>query len=785
MLSSRSRWHVQKVDYKNVKDISESLNISSLVASLLVNRGIDTIEEAEAFLYPAKQSFYDPFLFDDMHKAVQRIREAINKEERILVFGDYDADGVSSTAVMVTTLQELGGLVDCYIPNRFTEGYGPNEKAFRWAKEEGFSLIITVDTGIAALNEAKLAKELGIDLIITDHHEPGPILPEAFAIIHPKKPGSTYPFKELAGVGVAFKLSHALLGEVPKHLLDITAIGTIADLVSLRGENRLIASLGIQALQTTKRVGLLALYKRCGIDAGQINEDTVGFIIGPRVNAVGRLGDAFPVVKLLLTDDEEEAQMLAEQIESANKERQQLVNEIAEEAIQLVMEQYSLEDNAVLVLAREGWNTGVVGIVASKLVERFYRPAIVLGIDEEKGIAKGSARSIPGFDLFSNLSTCRDILPHFGGHPMAAGMTLCIEHIADLRNRLNQLAKDVLTEEDFIPITSIDAKCSIGDISLETIEQLQMLAPFGVDNPKPRILMEDVSIQTIRRVGSDHTHLKVVFEQNGATIDSIGFGFGYLCNEIASSARVSVVGELSINEWNNIRKPQLLLQDAAVLEWQLFDIRGTKNIYPVLSVLPSEKRLLVAFQKKTAEILPLYELKDEVIYIDTSEAAKKIELKNKYVVLLDLPSSIEIIKVLLSSSLPERIYALFYQRENHFFSTIPTREHFKWLYAFLVKRSPFDLERYGNDLARSRGWTKETIHFMMNVFFELGFVTMENGIVTLTKNPSKRDLTESPTYCFKQAQLELENIFLYSSYQELKCWFDGIQGSLKNEEAKI
>jgi single-stranded-DNA-specific exonuclease len=785
MLASKTRWDVQIPDIEKVNKIAQALNITPLVASLLVNRGFETAEAAEAFLYPMKQSFYDPFLLDGMERAVERIREAIAKGEKILVFGDYDADGVSSTTVMVSVLKELGAFVHFYIPNRFTEGYGPNEAAFRWAKEQGFSLIITVDTGIAALNEASLAKELGMDLIITDHHEPGPVLPEAYAIIHPKKPGSNYPFKELAGVGVAFKLAHALLGKVPKHLLDVAVIGTIADLVPLRGENRLLAALGLQALQMTKRVGLQALFKQCGIDSNELNEDTVGFVIGPRINAVGRLGDADPAVHLLMTEDEEEAAMLAEEIDALNKERQQLVNTMADEAIQMVKEKYPPDENAVLVVAKEGWNSGIIGIVASRLVETFYRPTIVLSIDGKKGVAKGSARSIPGFDLFANLSTCRDILPHFGGHPMAAGMTLSIEHIDELRSRLNSLAEEILTEEDFIPITPIDVKCSVADITLKTVEELQMLAPFGMDNPKPRVLIEDVSIQMMRRVGADQSHLKAVFEQDGATVDSVGFGYGYLHEEIAPNSKVSIVGELSINEWNNFRKPQLLIQDASVKEWQLFDIRGMRNIYPFLLSLPIEKRMLIAFNKETLETLSLRELKEEVYWISSIDEAKQIELKKKYAVLLDLPPTVEIMKVLLTSSLPERIYALFYQRENHFFSTMPTREHFKWLYAFLMKRSPFDLVRYGDDLARSRGWTKETVHFMVQVFLELGFVTMENGIITLTNRPNKRDLTESPTYCFKQAQFELEHIFLYSSYQKLKQWFDEMKGSLNNEEAKV
>ncbi|WP_183183680.1 single-stranded-DNA-specific exonuclease RecJ [Anoxybacteroides voinovskiense] len=782
MLTAKTRWDVKRPSLDKVNQLVERLNIAPLVAALLVNRGIETAEAAKAFLLPEKQPLHDPFLFDDMEQAVERIHRAIQARERILVFGDYDADGVSSTTVMMSALNELGANVDFYIPNRFTEGYGPNESAFRRAKAQGVSLIITVDTGIAAVKEIALANELGMDVIITDHHEPGPVLPEAFAIIHPKI--GRYPFRELAGVGVAFKLAHALLGNVPEHLLDVVAIGTIADLVSLTGENRSLVVRGLQQLRNTARIGIRTLLKQCGANLSQVNEETVGFVLAPRINAVGRLGDASPAVKLLMTDDEAEAQQLAAEMEVLNRERQQLVNDITEEAVAMIEREFPLHAHRVLVVAKEGWNAGVVGIVASKLVERFYRPTIVLSIDREKGIAKGSGRSIHGFDLFHHLSASRDILPHFGGHPMAAGMTLAIEHVDELRERLNQQARETLTEEDFLPMTPIDAVCSVRDVTLEAVEQLEQLAPFGVDNPKPFVLLEEVAVQTIRRIGTNQAHIKMLFEHEGHTLDSVGFGYGYLHDEIAPDAKVSVVGTLSVNEWNYLRKPQLMISDVAVRDWQLFDWRGMKQVQSAFSALPLDKRLPIAFHAETIEELKFGAHRDEVHIITSAEEAGRICTDGRYLVLLDLPPSLDVLKVLLHGSLPARIYALFYQRENHFFSTLPTRDHFKWLYSFLRQKRSFDVEKYGAKLARSRGWTNETVRFMVQVFLELQFVTLEHGVVQLVEQPAKRDLMDSPTYRLKQAQLELEKMFVYSSYEQLKRTFLEMRGSQLYEEAK-
>ncbi|MBK5442746.1 MULTISPECIES: single-stranded-DNA-specific exonuclease RecJ [unclassified Peribacillus] len=773
MLKPKTRWNLRTADENKVAELAEELHITPLVAALLVNRGLDTIESARSFLFVKNQTFHDPFLLKDMDKAVYRIKEAIQNGEKIRVFGDYDADGVTSTTVMMTTLTRLGADVDFYIPNRFTEGYGPNPMAFRLAAEQGVKVLITVDTGISAVDEAKLASELGMDYILTDHHEPGPELPEALAIIHPKLEDSSYPFEDLAGVGVAFKLAHALLGELPEDLLEIAAIGTIADLVPLKGENRLIAAKGIEQLRLTRRPGLVALMKVANIQQEALNEESIGFAMAPRINAVGRLGDADPAVDLLMSENLAEATELANEIDDINKERQAMVAAMAEEAIQEVEENFPPESNGVLIIGREGWNAGVVGIVASKLVERFYRPTIVLSYDREKGHAKGSARSIAGFDLFESLSTCRELLPHFGGHPMAAGMTLKIEDVQELRDRMNMIAKEQLSEEDFTPITNLDGATTLAEVSIQTIQEMSLLAPFGVTNPKPKILIDSVQLSSVRKIGANQNHLKVQLEDSeNHKLDGVGFGLGHYVDEIAPHAEVSVIGELSINEWNNIKKPQIFVQDVSVNHWQLFDYRGKGQAEKWLAEIPVHNRKIVIFSEDIYRRYPFLQNHPDLVLIKNEQEADQLDCMQGHVVLMDMPPLRELLKRVIENKKPSRIYAHFSHEQDHFLSTVPTRDDFKWFYAFLAKKGPLDVKRYGDDLAKYRGWSRDTVDFISKVFFELDFVTIENGLIMLTANAKKRDLSESESFIRKKEQFELEQELVYSSYQQLFDWFN-------------
>jgi single-stranded-DNA-specific exonuclease len=773
MLEPRTRWKIQETSEEKANWLSQELNIPLLIANLLIIRGIDSIEKAQAFLKIDSNQFHDPFLLDGMKESVERIHKAVESNEKILIFGDYDADGVSSTTVMYYALKELGANFDYYIPNRFTEGYGPNEPALRKAKEDGYTLVVTVDTGISAVHEAAVAKEIGLDFIITDHHEAPPVLPDAYSIINPKKPGCTYPFSGLAGVGVAFKVAHALYGNPPLHLLDFACIGTIADLVPLVDENRIIAKLGIEALSKTDKIGLQELLKISGLYEKELTAEDVGFAIGPRVNAAGRLGSAMPVVELFTTHDREQSAMLAEEIDSVNKERQAIVNDITKEAIAMVEENFPPEENEVLLLAKEGWNPGVIGIVASRLVEKFYRPTIVLCLDPEKGIAKGSARSIQGFDMFENLSESRDILPHFGGHPMAAGMTLSLHDVDELRERLIRQAKKVLKPEDFLPVTMVDLTASLDEISLDTVELLSTLAPFGVGNPHPRVLIDQVPIREMKKIGSQSNHLKLqVGNGEMSVLDCIGFQKGSLLDEMTPYSILSLVGQIQLNEWNGYRKPQMLLEDLAVSHFQLFDYRGLKDAGNRLLDLPKAKTQFIVYSEQTLTDMGLNSLSSQTLRGEDLAELPENSFRDKYIVFLDVPPSIsEFREILETKGEPARIYAVFHQNTDHFFTTLPTRDHFKWYYGFLAKRKKFDVRKDGTELAKWKGWSKETIDFMSQVFFELDFVTIDDGVITINSKPGKRELESSITYQKKFEQADIENQLVYSSYHSLKSWF--------------
>ncbi|HEY8343029.1 MAG TPA: single-stranded-DNA-specific exonuclease RecJ [Calditerricola sp.] len=794
MLKPKTRWRMRPYDEQAARDLAQRCGLPALVARLLVQRGITDPDEAERFLNPTPDHFHDPFRLDGMERAVARIRRAIAGGEPILIYGDYDADGVTSTALMVHLLRMLGARFDYYVPNRFTEGYGLHPQAIEWAAEQGFRLLVTVDTGITAVEAVALARARGVDVIITDHHEPPVVLPDAYAIINPKKPGCAYPFDQLAGVGVAFKVAHALLGRPPLEFLDLAAVGTIADLVPLVDENRVLAKLGLAALNGTNRPGFRALLRVSGLEGKPVDEGHVGFALGPRLNAGGRLDSADDAVRLLTTDDPAEADALAKRLDALNRQRQDLVERIVAEAAEEVAATCDWPRDRAIVVAREGWNIGVVGIVASKLVERFYRPTVVLSIDSASGVAKGSARSIEGFDLFQALSTCRDLFTHFGGHPMAAGLTLPADAVPLLRQRFNAVARARLQDEDLVPVTHVDAACALSEVTLEAVETVMRLSPFGVGNPFPRVHLSGVRLAQFRRVGRDGQHFKALLADGSGTLDAVGFSLGELADSLTPADRLDVVGELAVNEWNGMRRPQLILRDVAVPHLQVFDWRGVPNPGERLREVPAPSRTVVfAFadrhERELAYVLDVVGsglrggrvMPDGTVrWFGAPPAADEVE----HVVLYDLPTNREALRrVLKAFPRLSRVYCLFGADPDSAFGAFPGREAFKAVYCCLPSGQTRRLdETFFRAVARF-GVKPRTARFILEVFAELGLVMKAADGVVRTPNPPRRRLSDSRRYREEEERCALERELVYSSQTALAEWFAQLLGETVNEEA--
>lgn len=570
MIHRKTRWALaewKESEEGAAKLLCERLSLPPLVARLLVQRGYRDEESARAFLHADAADLHDPYLLSGMEAAVLRIREAAERGEKIRIYGDYDADGVSSTSLLVHVFRGMGLHFDYYIPHRALEGYGLNNDAIALAAGDGVKLIVTVDTGISAYEQVEYAKSLGIDIVVTDHHEPPEKLPDACAVVNPKQEHCRYPFKGLAGVGVAFKLATALLARVPLELTDIVCLGTIADLMPLTGENRILVRYGLERLRKEAGPGFRALAEAAGIELQGIVSTGVAFGMAPRINAAGRLDHAKRAVELLTTDDYDEAMLAAIHLDTLNKERQRIVDTIVKEAEEawlskrLAAEAAGEDPPAVIVLGGEEWNVGVIGIVASKLLERHYKPVIIFGIDKETGMCKGSARSIEGFDLHAALTECEALLDHYGGHQAAAGMSLHRGNLHLLEERMSKLALEWLKEEDWIPKTVVDIACDLEDATIETISQLALLEPFGIANPSPRLLFQNVQLADRRAIGKESKHLKLALGSGRKLLDGIGFGMGDMIAGMPQGCRIDVIGELSINEWNNQRKAQLQLHD--------------------------------------------------------------------------------------------------------------------------------------------------------------------------------------------------------------------------------
>lgn len=553
-----------------VKKLTDELGISPILAEILVRRGITTYDEARLYFRPAPEDLHDPYLMDGMQAAVDRLMTAVHRKEPIMVYGDYDVDGTNGVSLLTTFLRRIGAKVSSYIPDRLKEGYGVSRTGVERARDAGASILLTVDCGITAVDQVTYAKSLGLDVIICDHHEPGDALPDALAILNPLKPGCPYPFKYLCGCGVGFKLIQALsaheivqslfAGDAESHLtsyLDFVALATVADIVPLLGENRTMVRLGLELMNARPRPGIRALIESSGLAPGRITAGQIVFIIAPRINAVGRLGDANRAVDLLTCESDDEARPRARIFEEENRERRKIDEETFAEARELVEQSFDWQANGPIVLHRDSWHPGVIGIVASRLVERYYRPTIMM--TTINGVAKGSARSISGFDIFGALKQCEHTLLQFGGHKYAAGLAVSVDRLEEFKQTFSSVTRELLSEELLTPEIRLDAEIGLAELTPKFLRILNQFAPYGPRNMRPVFAVRNAEVVgSPRIVGTNHLRFRV--RQANRVFDAIGFNLGPLVDRLRNR-RIDIAFSLDEQEFAGETIPQLKIRD--------------------------------------------------------------------------------------------------------------------------------------------------------------------------------------------------------------------------------
>ncbi|MBQ8742333.1 MAG: single-stranded-DNA-specific exonuclease RecJ [Clostridia bacterium] len=576
--SNEKKWALRsqkRASDPDVVALAESLGVTPLTALLIYNRGHNTPEKARAFIDSSSVSYYDPFLMPDMDKAVDRILEAAKNKEKTVIYGDYDVDGVTSVSILYTYLCEIGLSPEYYIPSRSTEGYGVNNDAIFQLSEKKVSLMITVDTGVTALEEILYASSLGIDVVVTDHHECLSELPKAIAVVNPMRDDSAYPFCELAGVGVVFKLICALekrrTGSMigAKKFVDLVAIGTVADVMPLISENRLLVTEGLSLLNTCPRVGIKALLSAAaGNDKKskapqKITSSVISFNIAPRINAAGRIESAEKAVKLFLGSSEESALDMANELCEINRRRQAEENRIIDEAAEKIRSSFDFENDKVIVLSEENWHHGVIGIVASRITERFGMPSILVSFDENN-IGKGSGRSVNGINLVDALTYCSDLLVKYGGHELAAGLTVERGNFEAFKKRINDYVRENVSDELCVTPIEADAYIDPSDITVEQANELLLLEPYGVSNPSPLFFMKDVSVKDVISLAQKHT--KLIVEKDGVTLSALYFGHSRPSLPIYIGDTVDLAFTIGINEFRGVTEVQMIVRDLKVSE---------------------------------------------------------------------------------------------------------------------------------------------------------------------------------------------------------------------------
>ena len=741
------------------------LKFSPAFLKLCLVRGLTTVEAIEQATTKQPQLFHDPFLLYDMDKAIERLMSAVEIGQQIVVYGDYDADGITSTLILYEALVQLGAEVRYYLPNRLIDGYGPNLARYQQLVADGAELILTCDNGVAGHEAIEWAMSQGVDVIVSDHHELSPTLPPAYAVIHPRHPKGKYPFGELCGAGVALKIATALYDEVPIELVELAAIGTIADMMPLVDENRTIVKNGLQLMKETQRLGLLKLLETANIALEDIDEETIGFTIGPRLNAIGRLGDPTPALHLLQSEDELESEQLVALVEEKNNERKFIVETMMAE-VQRKLEALP-ELPPIIIDSDPNWPAGVLGIVAGRLVEKYHRPVILCQYQTDQQWYKGSGRSIEGVHLFQLLQEQATLLQQFGGHKQAAGLTVSAQQWEHFQQAMLTAMSRYQNIIDQPEQKAVDLSIKIDELTVNFIEELHQLSPFGMENPRPMLRLE-ASLTGLRTVGITQQHLKFQFSQHDATLDGIGFHLAEQLQGLSTGIEVIVFGEAKINQWKQKTLPQLQVVDIGTQDTIWVDWRS-KNKQSSMWHLEQAVYCCQTEQSKMRIQAMLHPSSQVVTYQQLIEA----ESPKKRLVFVDLPPQIEQLQKWMRQQSLSHVYIVGQTPASRYLVGVPSREEFAKLYRYIQQQETFNIRENLARIEKQLRIPEIKLKTMFRVFFEAKFVTIENGQVMFQGAPETKVVLEKMPGMQQYIQLmEAESVLLYQSLEQIQQYFN-------------
>lgn len=744
-------WIYPSYDENFIKEL-EAYSISKNIAKILNARSITDMTVVKKYFSDEYEEGYDPFLMHDMQKAVDRINEAIENEEKILVYGDYDADGITSTVLLVETLISMGANVSSYIPNRFEEGYGPNKEAFTKIINSGISLIITVDNGIAGVEEVDLANELGCDVIVTDHHKIQDTMPNAYAIIHPEHPDGNYPFKKLAGVGVAFKLAHALLEIFPDFLLDLVAIGTIADMVSITDENRIFVKQGLELLNEDPRIGLKMLLELSSIDT-KIDEQTVGFYIAPKLNSIGRMDSAKLGLTFLMAEDPVTAKSLAEQIEQYNIERKKVTEDIVKDVINKIKNSDKKEKNVIMVSGK--YHEGVLGIVASNIVEKYQKPVFIM--NEKDGVLKGSARSIFDFNIYTAMNKISDLFLAFGGHTLAAGFSFDESNYKEIEDFLDNEFEEFKQHNELKSSKNIDIVTSLEDISYQLLNSLDALKPYGMDFEKPSILIENAMVLNKAYFGSEKQYLRLTIADEVGNLECISFKDVSAFDKVEKNDIIDLLCTLDKNNFNGRSKLQAHIIDINIKEFLFEDLRFMN--YDISKIDSASLKLSKYKDDKDSNF---YLYKD----ID------KLDADFEYIYLLDIPNSREYLEKITNLN-PKKVFLICEEKEILSDLYLIDKDRLIKLFNLILSTNnkQINVAQQLDKLLSVLKTNVDSLKIMIQIFKELELITFVNNTIILNPNYKTVDLKKSPSFVKMESIFEMENLLLKESIANIDKLF--------------